>query len=342
MTTTHKERYSSTAHVTSGDVALEIINAHREAVDEQFRIGELGSEFPRLAQQLGAVGLYLARAGDNLAGAFKWRGAIVGAVNLQAAGAESLVVPSAGNHARGAVLAARILGMNIHVVIPTTAPTAKKEGLRELWDDPRLQVHTMGTSFDDAYAWAQQHPEYGALLHPFDNPDVIAGQGTLVDDMLKDGAVDRLVLPVGGGGLLAGVLSRLHEKGSTHTEVYAVEPDGSNSLSRSIAQGRIVAVEQPNARYGGSAVRRIGRHTLNSYKKHPIAVHTLRVTDEEVDRLTQDYELDRYDLMRRSTPNYEPTTLVALAGLAQVPRDPPGRTIVIGTGHNDSLWQQQK
>lgn len=324
---------------TYGDEALKVVDRYRAAVHDRFRVDTLDNEFPYYSRRLGSTGLYLARAGDNDAGAFKWRGAMNGAVALQKKGASSLVVPSAGNHARGAVLAARELDMDVRVVVPETAPPAKKEGLRELWDSPKFQLHTVGNSFDESLAWALEHPEHGELLHPYDNAQVAAGQGTVVDDLFAEmPVVDHIVLPVGGGGLLAGVLNRLRETShSDSTTVHAVEADGSNSLSESLARNQLTAVEHPNDRYGGSAVRQIGNHAL-AICRNSNNLDVLRVSDQEVDDVIDNYEQSRNDTWRNDTPNYEPTTLVAIAGLAHVARNNPNQTIVvIGTGHNDSL-----
>ena len=102
--------------------------------------------------------------------------------------------------------------------------------------------------------------------------------------------------------------------------------------------GRVVDAEAPNARYGGSAVRRIGDYTL-SVCRDADNLRTLTVSDDEVDMLTESYEQDRYDLWRQDTPNFEPTTLVAVAALKQLVAKHPGEPmVVIGTGYNDSLW----
>lgn len=326
-----------------GDKAYEIIDRYRAEVDDHFEVEPLDREFPYLAYRLGVSGLYLAQAAANEAGTFKWRGALVGAAALQEQGAESLIVPSAGNHARGAILAAKLLGMDIHVVVPQTAPPAKKEGLKDLWDSPRLTVHAIGDSFDEALSWAKEHADYGALLHPYDDPHVAAGQGTIADDMLaQQPAIEHIIMPIGGGGLLAGIRHRLDELGRYDITLYAAEAEGSNSLSKSLANQEVTTADQPNRRYGGSAVRRIGHNTL-AVCQTSAGIHTVGVRDEEVDYVISEYEQARFELMRESTPHYEPTTLVAVAGLTQVvAKHPHESTVVIGTGHNDRLRPPQQ
>jgi threonine dehydratase len=324
---------SSKSH---GDEAIEIINRYRLDAQDNFRVEALECEFPSLSRQLDTDNVYLARAGDNLAGAFKWRGALVGAIALQRQGAKSLVVPSAGNHARGAILAAKLLDMDIHVVVPETAPPAKKEGLKDLWHSPKLHVHAIGKSFDESLEWALAHPEYGELLHPYDNPHVAAGQGTIVDDIMKHICnVSDIVLPIGGGGLYAGVLSRVRELG-LNTTVHAIEASGSNSFSKSITSGKVTAADSPNAHYGGSAVRRTGNNTLATYLKYPESTKILKVSDEEVASVIDGYTKDL--AVRRGVRNYEPTTIVAVTGATRIKRTHfLGNVVIIGTGHNDSL-----
>jgi threonine dehydratase len=322
----------------TGNEAYRIIDRNRVAVDEHFSVDPLYGEFPSYASQLGVAKLYLARSNSNRAGTFKWRGALVGASALQKQGTTTIVVPSAGNHARGAVLAAKLLGLRVNIVVPTSAPPAKKEGLCELWDSDQLQIYARGSSFNESLKWTLAHPELGELLHPFDNPNVIAGQGTLVDDILAHSQPDHIVVPVGGAGLLAGIVQKLEELGNHHTQLHAIEPEGSNSLSLSLQNGTPTASNNPNMRYGGSAVRQIGDHTFTICLRHRNRIHTHHVREGEVDAVISSYQIDRRDLWRDNTPNLEPTTLVAIAGTAHVAQRYPSETIVvIGTGQNAPL-----
>jgi threonine dehydratase len=336
--------------VVDGDRALEIVNTYktrtkdRPTVEDHFTVEKLRDEFPRFAQFLGADALYLANAADNLAGTFKWRGAIVGATQLYERGVRSILVPSAGNALRGSALSARFLEIGIHGVVPTSAPRTKSEGAKEeLWNDPRFQLHVEGNSFNDSLGWAMDHPELGALLHPFDDPNVIRGQGTILDDILASengGEVSRIVVPVGGAGLLAGILTRRDELQRYDIAVDAIEAEGSHSLSLSLDNNEISTADKPNPRYGGSAVKRIGRYAFEICRDAK-NLHLHVAPDTEVDQLVDSYEADRYDLYRNDTPNFEPTTLVAISGLRQVTHAHPNEHIVVvGTGYNDSLRPQ--
>jgi threonine dehydratase len=269
---------------------------------------------------------------------------------LQSGGIESVAVPSAGNHLRGAVMAGKILGMDVHGVVPTGAPTPKKEGARQLWgNEPGFTLHVEGDAFDESLAYAHANPQFGELVHPFDDPLVSDGQGTITDDIIQEAlrqGIDlrHIVVPIGGGGLIRGIAKRALELGLPVT-VHGVEAQGSDSLSRSIKAGRVTNATQPNRRYGGSAVKRTGAHTLEAGRTLP-NMRLWRASDDEVRALVDDYEDEiRYRELDKfpSFVPFEPTTLVAIAGLGKIAREHPGEAIaVVGTGRNDSLstvWQ---
>jgi threonine dehydratase len=324
----------------TGDEALEIVKKYQ--VYENFTVENLRDELPSFAHYLQRIGnnaLSLARADDNAAGTFKGAGAMVGAHAFMEAGIEDILVPSAGNHARGGVLAANALGLRAHIVVPETAPPAKKEGLRQLGE---CNIHAVGESFDEALAWANQHAELGTSLHPFDDPNVITGQGTLLDYMLAhaDTPIDHIVVPVGGGGLAAGIAQRLGELKNSSTHLHVVEATGSHSLSRSLEAGEPTAVEHPNVRYGGSAVRKIGRRSfeiLQRFRKQE-RLHLHHIDEESVDALISDYTFDRSINHRTTTPSIEPTSLVAIAAVERIHRQyRDAHIMAVATGRNAPL-----
>ena len=325
--------------------ALGTIAAYRDQAGEQFELSDLEREFPYFVQRLGRDGLYLADAAANYAGTFKWRGALNKMHELREAGSESVTVPSAGNHLRGAIVAGRVLNMIVHGVVPRTAPMQKKEGARQLQPDAtKFQLHVVGDLFDESLAWALEHPELGDLVHPFDDPAVADGQGTIADDVINEAQrqgidVRHIVVPVGGGGLLRGIAERLISLDPTIT-VHGIEAEGSDSLSRSREADTIVPATHPNKKYGGSAVLRTGRGTLGAVQTLP-NVRLWPASDADVLRVAEDYEESmRYRELHRF-PNFtpfEPTTLVALAGMRRVAQEYPDEGIVVvGTGRNDSL-----
>jgi threonine dehydratase len=331
------------ARASCGEEALTIINNYRSHVDEHFSVEPLDTEFPTFARELDA-NVQLARAGDNLAGAFKWRGAIYGAYKLHEQGIERLVVPSAGNHARGAALAARALNMPAMVIVPESAPDEKKHKIKQLWSSSKLRVLTRGETFSESLQFAVENFDQAELLHPYDNPDVMAGQGTIVDDILYQSPdAKHLVVPVGGGGLAGGMLNRLNELGRSDITVHAVEAAGSDSASSSLAAGRLIDAYRPNQLYGGSAVSRIGELAYQAFIDHSNFTVVTSVFDDDVSLLIESYKYDRKEQLIENVSAYEPTSLVAIAGLTRVidglkAYDRAGeQVVVIGTGHNAPL-----
>ncbi|MBC7764245.1 pyridoxal-phosphate dependent enzyme [Microbacteriaceae bacterium] len=320
---------------TYGDEALSIIDAFRSTMDDRTVVEELDREFPYFAQYLELQGICLANLADNISGTFKWRGALVGALNLQETGATHLVAPSAGNHARGAVLAAKALGMKITVAVPSSAPHAKKEGIRELWNSSQLQIAVAGDTFDASLAWAKSQD--GELLHPYDDTYVMSGQGTVLDDILrlKPNTTD-IVAPVGGGGLSAGMVRRSQELGREDIIFHLAEAPGSNSTSQSLRLGRLATADMPNQRFGGSAVKQVGNLPFEVLSQSH-NVNMVEVSEHDINLLSELYLDGRRDLLRQNTPNFEPTSLVAVAAMKQL-IGKTGETVVLGTGRNDTVF----
>lgn len=343
MTTTARRRVRTSETRQPGGAALRALDRFRPSVDDHFAVDSLADEMPSVAADIGEEVLCV-RTDDNEAGAFKWRGACVAAQELSWQGAEGFVTPSAGNAARGAAIAARVLRLRMTAVVPRTAPQAKTDGILKLY--PEAELILGGDTFEDCERVARElSTPMTPLLHPYDHPDVIAGQGTIIDDLIENyGSIPpHLVVPVGGGGLVAGLAQRLTELGhSDAVTLHAVEAPGSDSMSRSLLAGRVVAAERPNGRFGGSAVARVGGYALAICRAYPRLEVVSNVTEDEVDWITEKYETDRRDLLREKTPSLEPTSLVAAAALASVVRNNPGETVaVIGTGHNAPLWPER-
>lgn len=343
MTVLH-DRLPAT-RTSRGDEAIMTIDKYRNEAGEQFEVRPLDTEFAFYMHSLGARGLYLVDAANNRAGTFKWRGAMNKMARLNEQGVNETMAASAGNHLAGGALASYVLGTTFHGVVARNTPARKINNARRLNPDQgRFRLHVVGETFDDANRWAMDNPELGVMVPPFDDPDVAAGQGTIVDDTLAAfGAegirLDRLVVPVGGGGLFAGAAKRAAEL-DPHLQVDGVEAEGSESLSRSRDAGRIVTAPHPNSKYGGSAVKRTGEHTLATLQRQP-NMHLWQASDEEVRRLADLYEEEiRYRELHKYPDfvPFEPTTLVAIAGLGRIICDHPDKTIaVVGTGRNDSL-----
>ena len=162
---------------------------------------------PRLSARLGND-ILLKREDTQAVFSFKLRGAYNKMANLApAALARGVICASAGNHAQGVALAAQRLGCTALVVMPTTTPTLKTGAVRALG----AEVVLFGDSYSDAYSHARElESERGlTFVHPFDDPDVIAGQGTIAMEILRQhhGPIDAVFVAVGGGGLISGIVT---------------------------------------------------------------------------------------------------------------------------------------
>ncbi len=193
---------------------------------------------------------------------FKLRGAYNKIAGLSDEELENGVIcSSAGNHAQGVALAARRRGVRAVIVMPVTTPTIKTEAVAALGGEVVLH----GDAYDDAYAHARELAEREGLvfIHPFDDPDVIAGQGTIGREILEqsDEEIDAIFVPVGGGGLIAGIAAwvRQIEPG---IRIIGVEPDDSDAMRQSLAAGEPVTLDHVGIFADGVAVRRVGDETF--------------------------------------------------------------------------------
>lgn len=193
----------------------------------------------------------------QITGSFKVRGAYIKLSALtEEERAKGVIASSAGNHAQGVGLAARMFGTPATIVMPEGAPLAKISGTREL--GAKVILH--GMAYDDAYRKAREiQAETGAtFVHPFDDPQVIAGQGTIGLEILQDlPDVDAIVAPIGGGGMISGIALAV-KKLKPHVKIYGVEAAGCASMTAALEAGHPVELERSNTIADGIAVRRVG------------------------------------------------------------------------------------
>jgi threonine dehydratase len=198
-------------------------------------------------------------------GSFKLRGALAKIASLGDACADGVVTASAGNHAQAVAYAARARSVPCEVFMPEAAPIAKVEAATELGATVRL----IGATVDESLAAAQQRAAEGALafVHPFDDREVIAGQGGLGIELLAQVPdLARVVVPVGGGGLVSGVAIALKSQ-LPHVEVIGVQVDTCAPFPASLQAGGPVAVESALTIADGIAVKRPGELTLALIKE---------------------------------------------------------------------------
>jgi len=175
--------------------------------------------------------------------------------------ARGVVCSSAGNHAQGVALAAQRRGTRAVIVMPVTTPSIKVDAVRSLGGEVILH----GDNYDDAYAHARKlEREHGyVFIHPFDDPDVIAGQGTIGVEILQQAEqpIDAVFVPIGGGGLIAGIAT-LIKSVQPAVRIIGVEPADSAAMRDSIDAGKPVVLEHVGIFADGVAVRRVGDETF--------------------------------------------------------------------------------
>ncbi|QXH33352.1 threonine ammonia-lyase, biosynthetic [Pseudomonas muyukensis] len=237
---------------------------------------------------------------------FKIRGAYTRLSRLSPAQrARGVITASAGNHAQGVALAAAHLGLNATIVMPTTTPSLKVEGVRSRGG----QVVLHGESFPHAlaHALALADSQGATFVPPFDDPDVIAGQGTVAMEILRQhpGRLDAIFVPVGGGGLIAGIAAYVKYL-RPEVKVIGVEPQDSNCLQAAMAAGERVVLAQVGTFADGVAVAQVGAHCFELCRHFVDEVVT--VSSDELCAAIKDI----YDDTRSIT---EPSGALAVAGI---------------------------
>jgi threonine dehydratase len=217
----------------------------------------------------------------QVSGSFKIRGAASKVFSLDPAKVRGVIAASAGNHARGVARAAREAGIPATLVMPVWAPVSKSAAAqREGGDSTRIILH--GETFEEASRHALSLAEESglAVVHAFDDPLVIAGQGTLGLEILDVGGIPGTIyVPVGGGGLLAGIGAAVMEK-HPDVELVAVQAEGASSLLPSLAAGRPVACPQVRTIADGIAVASMSVRTFEAARRY--AKDVVTVGDEEI------------------------------------------------------------
>lgn len=257
-------------------------------------------------------------------GSFKIRGAYTALSRLSAADRpRGVVTASAGNHAQGIALAARLTGTRATVFMPVGASIAKIIATRGYGAEVKLA----GDSFDGAVAAAEEHArQTGAtFISAFDHDDIIAGQGSVALELLEDlPDLDCVLIPVGGGGLISGMAVALKES-KPSTRVIGVQAEGCAASQQSWSKGEVVAVAQAKTIADGIAVKKPSARTLDYMRRHVDEMVT--VGDEEIATTI-------VTLLERMKMLVEGAGAAALAALFTRKAAPKGRTAVVLSGGN--------
>ena len=222
--------------------------------------------------------VYLKPENRQRTGAYKVRGAYYKISTLsEEERAKGLITASAGNHAQGVAYAAKRFGAKAVIVMPTTTPLIKVNRTKALG----AEVVLYGDVYDEACARALElAAEHGyTFIHPFDDPDVATGQGTIAMEIIKDlPLVDIILVPVGGGGLATGV-STLVKMLKPNTKVIGVEPEGAACLKASLEAGKVVTLPEVSTIADGTAVKTPGTQIFPYLQKNLDEVITVPDSD---------------------------------------------------------------
>ncbi len=284
-------------------------------------------EAPQLSAQLGNRVL-LKREDLQPVFSFKLRGAYNCMAHLSdEQRSRGVIAASAGNHAQGVAYSARILDMRALIVMPVTTPEIKVEAVRRLGAEVVL--------YGDNYSEAAGHCEQLILetgmcfIHPFDDPLVIAGQGTVADELIRQtsGRIDAVFVPVGGGGLIAGMAAYLKTL-CPEIRVIGVEPQDSDAMARSLEAGERLSLDSVGIFADGVAVRQVGQLTFDLCRRYV----------DEIVRVDTDQICSAIHSIYQSTRAIvEPAGALAVAGLKKwaVANSISGQTLVaVNSGAN--------
>ncbi|MEL7530982.1 MAG: threonine ammonia-lyase IlvA [Bacteroidota bacterium] len=262
---------------------------------------------------------------------YKIRGAYNRMAQLdQADRTKGIVCASAGNHAQGVALSCYKLGIEGKIYMPSTTPRQKVRKVK-LFGKDKVEVLLVGDTFDDAYAAAiQDSQESGAVfVHPFNDPLVMAGQGTVgmeILDQVHQG-IDYVFLGIGGGGLASGLGSYIKQL-SPSTKIIGVEPSGAPAMKRSLEKGEIITLDEIDKFVDGAAVKRVGEETFQICRE--VLDDTVVVPEGKICTTI----LHLYD---EEAIVVEPAGALAIAALDQFKEEIKGKRVVcvVSGGNND-------
>ena len=237
---------------------------------------------------------------------FKLRGAYNRMSSLSAEQrTQGVVAASAGNHAQGVALAAQKLGVKALIVMPRTTPSIKVAAVR----DYGVRIKLSGDAYDEAYSWAAKYAEEKAMtfIHPYDDPLVIAGQGTVGLEILRqhEDDIEAIFVPVGGGGLIAGIAAAVKSL-RPEIKVIGVEPDEASCMYEALKRGRRITLKQVGIFADGVAVRQAGKEPYRIARQH---------VDDMVLVSTDEICAAMKDIFDECRAVVEPAGALAIAGI---------------------------
>ncbi len=281
---------------------------------------------PALSKSCGNQ-VYIKPENMQVTGAYKIRGAYYKISTLtEEQKSRGLITASAGNHAQGVAYAAQHAGVAATIVMPTTTPLVKVNNTKDL--GAKVILH--GETFDDAAALAAQMSEEQGLtyVHPFNDPVLATGQGTIAYEIFSDlPDVDIILVPVGGGGLASGV-STLAKLLNPNVKVYGVEPTGAASMKASLEAGHVVSLDKVVTIADGVAVKTPGDKIFPYVQKNLDGIITID-DDELVDAFL--------DMMEKHKMIVENAGLLSIAALRHLDCEGKNVVSVLSGGNMDVI-----
>lgn len=281
--------------------------------------------------------IYLKREDMQSVRSFKIRGAYNRIKKLSEDELKNgIICASAGNHAQGVAYSCNHLKINGKVFMPSTTPKQKVNQVK-FWGKEHVEIVLVGDTFDDAYEKAIECSlaENRTFIHPFDDADVIAGQGTVAVELLNDcpEKIDYLFAAIGGGGLLSGVGTYLRHF-SPQTQLIGVEPEGAPGMKESITKGEVTSLTHIDPFVDGAAVKTVGSLTFSLCKE---IVDDIVVVPEGKVCTTL------LSLYNENAIVVEPTGALSIAALDQFADEIKGKTVVcIVSGGNNDISRMQE
>lgn len=291
---------------------------------------------PRLSEETG-LEVFLKREDLQDVRSYKIRGAYFAISNLtEEQRAAGIVAASAGNHAQGVAYACRTLGIDGKIFVPNKTPKQKRDRIAVHGGD-RVEVVVTGASFDEAAATARENAAArgATVIEPFDARDTITGQGTVAAEIVSQlsslgKSADAVFVPVGGAGLLSGVLSYFADM-SPQTSIVGVEPAGARSLQAALDEGHPVTLSAVDTFVDGAAVKRIGSINFEVVSANRERLRVIAADEGAV-------STEMLQLYQNEGIIAEPAGALSVAGLRENTLQ-PGSTVVciISGGNNDVL-----
>jgi threonine dehydratase len=285
----------------------------------------------KLSQQVGC-NVYLKREDLQPVHSFKLRGAYNKIAQLsKEERTNGVIAASAGNHAQGVALAAKRLGISALIIMPRTTPGIKIDAVKSYG----AEVELAGDSYSEAADYCKKRvSETGrTYIHPFDDPLVIAGQGTIGQEIIEQQPdATHIFVPVGGGGLIAGIASFVKAV-RPDIKIVSVEPEDSNAMQLSVAKGERVVLPHVGIFADGVAVKQVGEETFRIARDK--VDDFITVTTDEICAATK-------SMFENTRSIVEPAGALAIAGIVAYKLPPNARPVAICSGANMTFERLQQ